>query len=456
MTKTVLASKFQEWKGLDRISLIVHEMKCIFREITKDDFGIDGEIEIVVPKPEGKGFQTTGGIIKVQAKSGMSYVKQDSDSSFFTPVSPSDLKLWYNASFSTIFVVYHPDDDTLYWKEIRSYVRNTPNVWSPPFRIVFNKTADRFTPDCYDSLCALADVSPPRVSTHSKERFFSNLLRVRRLPWVWSAPTDERNYRQLRQSIQGFVPPFSLLGARLYSLSDLNDESCVLRFHCDTSDIRPEPLESLWNDEDRRRQYVFMLNQLLGIHRRRVGIKYNGHFRRNYFPREDDDSLEFKRDWYNVRTKRSAQRTVVKFYEYGYDRFWRHKAAELTFRIIGDTWFLQVDPKYFFTKDGFFPYDPSRVGALTTKIKARETNPHVLNDVLFWSSVLSGAQGTSAEAIRIKLDRRTVLIIDRLPTSGIATFSIPFDPAVYKEPDSTVQLNLLDLLEQQSEDDDEY
>ena len=43
MGKTVLPSKFQEWKGLDRISLAVHEMGCIFREITKDDYGLDGE-----------------------------------------------------------------------------------------------------------------------------------------------------------------------------------------------------------------------------------------------------------------------------------------------------------------------------------------------------------------------------------------------------------------------------
>ncbi len=86
MPKTVPASKFTELKGLDRISTIVHEMKCLFREITKDDFGIDGEIEVVVPKPDGKGFETTGGIIKVQSKSGESYVKQDTDAAFSTPV----------------------------------------------------------------------------------------------------------------------------------------------------------------------------------------------------------------------------------------------------------------------------------------------------------------------------------------------------------------------------------
>jgi hypothetical protein len=34
-----------EWKGPARISEIVHEMGCIWREMTTDDYGLDGEIE---------------------------------------------------------------------------------------------------------------------------------------------------------------------------------------------------------------------------------------------------------------------------------------------------------------------------------------------------------------------------------------------------------------------------
>ena len=64
MGKTVASSKFSEWKGIDRITEAVHDMHCIFREISKDDFGIDGEIEVVVPKEDEEGYKTTGGIIK--------------------------------------------------------------------------------------------------------------------------------------------------------------------------------------------------------------------------------------------------------------------------------------------------------------------------------------------------------------------------------------------------------
>ena len=47
MGKTVSSTKKTEWKGLDRISAVVHEMGNIWREMTKDDFGLDGEIEVV-------------------------------------------------------------------------------------------------------------------------------------------------------------------------------------------------------------------------------------------------------------------------------------------------------------------------------------------------------------------------------------------------------------------------
>lgn len=33
MAKTVPNSKFTEWKGLDRIQQVVHDMKCIWREM---------------------------------------------------------------------------------------------------------------------------------------------------------------------------------------------------------------------------------------------------------------------------------------------------------------------------------------------------------------------------------------------------------------------------------------
>lgn len=459
MPKTVPESKFQEWKGLDRISLIVHEMKCIFREISKDDFGIDGEIEVVVPKSDGKGYETTGGIIKVQAKSGMSYVKGDSTTSFFSPVKKEDLELWYRANFPTIYVVYHPDDDKLYWKEIQSYVKNTPNVWAPPFKITFNKTQDEFTPSCFDKVRDFAPLTDhSRISFVEQERLFSNLFRVRKIPKVWSAPTKRKNDSTVRQSINGFVPPFLISSGRLFSFSNLYEEKCVLRSYCDTSKINKEKVESWWENDDKKKDYVYLLNQLLGIHLRRCNIRYNRQFRRNYFPRENNTDLEFKTNWYNLRTKRHPDRLTAKFYKYGFDIFWRHAAAELSFKMIGKEWFLQLIPKYFFTTDGVTPWDSEKVGPFTTQIKADENNYHFLNHVLFWADILSRANPPSAEEEEIifTLDLHTVLALQKLPISGVANFAIPFDPATFEdEVEKPVQIDMFNLLKLVEDDEDE-
>jgi uncharacterized protein DUF4365 len=183
MGKTITISKFSEWSGLDKISSMVHSMRCIYREITKDDFGVDAEIEVVVPKAGGKGYETTGGIVKVQAKSGESYILQDSPSAFSTPVERNDLLTWNSSTFPIIFIVYHPGDGLLYWKDIKAYIKTTPQVFQSPVRILFDKAADRFDEQTYDALCALALVSPPRISHQQRERLFpiscsSNALRA--------------------------------------------------------------------------------------------------------------------------------------------------------------------------------------------------------------------------------------------------------------------------------------
>ena len=151
-------------------------------QINKSDFGIDGEIELLIPRPDGKGYHVTGGILKVQAKSGRSYIVQNSDSHFAAKSSKDDFELWYKANFITLFIIYHPEDDKLYWKEMKSYLESTPDVWRPPYKILFDKVTDVFDPACVDKLRAIAKVSPLRVSYVDREKLFSNLLKIRKTP----------------------------------------------------------------------------------------------------------------------------------------------------------------------------------------------------------------------------------------------------------------------------------
>ena len=300
MAKNVPATKFTELKGLDRISTITHEMNCLFRVISQDDVGIDGEIEVVTPKENGNGFETSGGIIKVQAKSGSSYVKKDHGSTFATPVRKNDLTYWNNCTFPVFFIVYHPEDDALYYKEIKAYIHATVDVWQSPLEVVFDKASDLFSSDSKDSVCEHAAVSPPRITFDQQEHLYSNLLPVIRLPKTLTfAKTRRKSATRIREDIEGYKPPFCIHDGYIYTLSDLDHEMNVLRDVCNLDTINEMPFSDWLDDFALRNNLVYMVNQLFGNHCYRCGLAYNRDFKRTYFPREsdNDDDKSVTRKW---------------------------------------------------------------------------------------------------------------------------------------------------------------
>lgn len=295
MGKTVLPSKRTEWKGLDRIAEIVHGMNCIWREMTKDDFGLDGEIEVVTRKPDGNGLETSGQILKVQAKAGDKYVVSDTEHSFASPVDKGDLDYWHKCNFPVLFIVYHPSDDRLYFKEIKTYLRTSPEAFAKPYRIRFDKRADIFGAESKDSVCHSAGTSPQRISFEQKERLFTNLLPVVQLPrLLYRAKTRKRSWDAIKKESKRGVPPGCIVDGWIYALSDPMHVKSVLCQWCIKGE-KPISATEWINDPERFNDFVFLLNQLLGKHMGQCGIRYNPQFRRNYFPRENKSDLQFSR-----------------------------------------------------------------------------------------------------------------------------------------------------------------
>lgn len=437
MPKTVSPSKIQEWKGLDNIQRIVHEMSCIYRELQKDDYGIDGEIEIVEPLQSGQGFKATGGILKFQSKSGDSYIKQDKKESFTTYVSKDDLEYWHKLNFPILYIVYHPTDNKLYYKDIKEYIRLTPDVFSSPTKIEFNKENDLFDKNAYTKLSEISGNRSSRISYEVREKLYTNLLPVRKLPnLITYAPTTFINREEVFAEANKSFPKnyelsaFTIKGNKLYTIGDLRDTTNKLRKFCDTKDINDASAKEWITDEDKKRDLIYLYNQFIGKHLRiECGLEYSPKYKRSYFPRTDKKSKEFLKGWHNVRTgKDVVPRIVVKYYEYGKDKFWRHSAFTYNLRNIGTSWFLEISPMYFFTEDGENPCSGLVAGPYTTKIKAQERNLKVLNDVLFWADVMSnGKHQIEMSMLGVKL------IVEKTPYSDIANFSIPSDPAIFEE-----------------------
>lgn len=438
MAKTVLPSKIQEWTGLDLIQQVTHSMNCVYREQQKDDYGVDGEIEVVVPKTSGEGLEATGGIIKFQSKSGKSYVKEDSDDSFAVYIDKSDIEYWHQSNVPILFIVYHPNDDKLYFREAKEYIRSTPDAFKSPYKMTFQKSRDEFNKNSFETLREIAGNSPARVFRGAKERLYSNLLTVKKLPdLITFAPTDYisreevfAEAKRVSSKSKLFIAPFFIKENKLYTIDDLRNPQCSLRRFCDATGINDASAEAWAKDPVKRGDLIYLLNQLFGLHSRECGLAYNSKYKKTYFPRKNKKDKVFHRKWHNVRTGRNVTpRIVVKHYQYGKARFWRHTAVNVSFRLIGESWYLQIIPQYFFTSDGEDPSPGELVGPFTTGIKSQERNLKVLNDVLFWSDVLSKGK----HEIEMKLHKYNLVILEKTPASQIADFAIPNDSALYEE-----------------------
>lgn len=108
-----------EQLGLIFVQKFAHQIGAIWRPTPNDDYGLDGELELT-----GSG-EVTGTIIKVQIKSGASYLRNKSQAGFSFYIDPSDAAYWPKVSFPVILVVYNPTDNAGYWIDVKALPRRS-------------------------------------------------------------------------------------------------------------------------------------------------------------------------------------------------------------------------------------------------------------------------------------------------------------------------------------------
>lgn len=391
--KVVPKSKLSEWRGLDQIAVVVHGMSCIWREQEKDDIGVDGEIELCRPRGDGEGLIGTGKIVKVQSKSGSSYVIKDRDEAFASPVTEKDLRYWNDLNVPIIYVVFHPDDDALYWKDVKAYVAATPDALTAPFRIEFDKAADRFDESAYPALCALCEQAPERVTTDAGETLYTNLLPVLDLPSrIWVAPVLPEKQPRFHDRLKGGgpIPPYVFKAGTLVTLTDPSKPGTAIEPVIDEGAIEDFDLADwLGQSEDNENDLRALLNGLLHRHLRRLGCEYQKHPRRYFVNKGLAEDAPIHRRWTSARTRRSHSRLVAKHYSYGKVSFFRHQALDARFERFGESWAVGIYPALHFSTDGIKPWEGEIARSYAIRARAEEYNNVYLNNVLFWANQLA-------------------------------------------------------------------
>jgi len=123
----------QERAGVIAVEQACNKLDLIWRNLLQEDVGVDGTIEIAL------GEFPTGKLVGAQVKSGVSYVRSETDSSFRFYPDKDDLTYWRELSIPLFLLVHHPDDGNVSWVDVSCYVESRADDPSGTPYIEFSK-----------------------------------------------------------------------------------------------------------------------------------------------------------------------------------------------------------------------------------------------------------------------------------------------------------------------------
>ena len=360
-------------------------MGFVWRPTAALDAGIDGEIEI---RDETTG-DVTNCILQVQSKATKGEFSAETPDSLEFICDSRDIEYWTSGYTPVLLVVSRPDTDEAYWVSIKDYFREPAARKTRKVR--FNKRIDQFNLDCKDALIRLAIpedsgayLSPPP----KRELLYSNLLPVSTVaPRIYIADTGCRFpaevWNEMKRLDVRAGSEWLLANKRILSFHDLRE--FPWNHVCDVGTVddfdTQEWAES--DNSDRRREYVWLLNQCL---KEMCGhqIRFNAH-QECYFFRATRDLQP--RDYRYRALSVHTTRTVFRGYPtVEAPSHYRHSAFKGWFRRFAETWFLEVTPTYYFSSNGT---DEDRFSAARLSgIKKLERNEAVLGQLVMWAEFL--------------------------------------------------------------------
>lgn len=237
-------------------------------------------------------------------------------------------------------------------------------------------------------------------------RYAANLLRVTEWPpSVWRIGTIE-DAREVNKLDRIGVDAFGCARGWVWTFASRTAPSAKRLFELAVEDeVEQVTTERLLSDRDAPSVVPALLNRALSIRLEKLGltVRFESGRMRAYFTSLDGTPREIS----YRSTFKQARRTVAKpivSRSTGKTVYWEHKAVYLRFEQFGSAWALTLLPGYVFTLDGETkPIASEKIGPLSTRRAARDYNPTVLHDLVFWSRMLS--DGNDDSFFRLHLTR---------------------------------------------------
>lgn len=263
------------------------------------------------------------------------------------------------------------------------------------------------------------------------ETVYSTLLPVAQMPsYVFMAPCNlaESNLRSriIYPKDTEIMLPYLIRGDSLMTFYDLREESGPFHQAVDVKSAVCYRTVDWWEDPDRCRWYVTLMNRALNKLTGRKGLNLDKEHSRYYFePQEGGQALSVT---YRSLGGRRTSRKVVwrpQFRHSGEPKsYWEHLAVGLRFhRVTRTGWCLSIRPERRFTHDGFVALASKGVGRRSTSRKAHMYNINVLTEVNFWRDFLSDG----SPRIIFRLGSQNLIVETEMMSAEVSWPGVPED-----------------------------
>lgn len=389
-TKYLINQQVIGQQGINFIERIVLDMGLVWRPTPIHDTGIDGEIEIRTPDTG----EMTNSIIKVQSKAREGRFTRETDTHFEYLCQKKDVNYWLGGNIPVVMIVSRPRDQEAYWIHVNEYFKDPKRY--KDLRIFFDKSKNKFDKDSYKNLITLAVPENSGVyfpPPPKEEILYTNLLEVEYYPAdIYLAETDLRTkdefWARCKEKELEMPNEWALRDKNILSFHNLREESWNI--FCERGSV--EKLDSnewaLSYDENEKRIFVELLNKCLDSRVQRHACSYKKRF--NCYCIWAPRDLKHRKFTYFSKNKRTTREMFGAYKSKtveGRIAYYRHSSFIGHFVRIENKWYLEINPTYVFTSDGYM--ESKYAAERLSTIKRLERNDAVRGQVITWFRFLT-------------------------------------------------------------------
>jgi len=262
-----------------------------------------------------------------------------------------------------------------------------------------DESNEKFIAKIYARPEAIDSITETAKSEMTGSAFVGNMLEILQLPKsIYTGYTNELfNKRQFYEDNAGVdFPPFENYGNDLIQLYPIDKSITPLANYIEEGFSQKMTLAEFEEIDGSRKTVLKLLNKSIQDHLESLGLIVDWKRQRAYFPKESDE--QNRTISYQARIKKATRTVAKRIINKKTDEvmFWEHKSINYHIKKYDEIWVLVLLPGYVFSVNGErWLVKSEKISRLATKRSSIDYNKSVLNDLYFWSNIISKGEESS-------------------------------------------------------------